>query len=451
MRTNWTSLREYYGFSRPYNFRVAAPFLLNSVGVAAAFIVAAVMLLNGTLTVGTERFFFFMYLMLALCVALALSRIPRISIAIFLWCCIEGALALSSTILPSSAPVTPLFPRNILAAPAIPYLVYHPLLQIVPRPAWQYTWTFRQRNPALHPDFPVNIKLGEEFKFSHNSLGLRGPELTENDYSLDMIFIYGGSTTYDVTVSDGDTWVEQLQTALQGRATVLNFGVPGYSSEEHLIQTAFYQEVHGRRPKCAVYYVGWNDILNAHIDDLDPAYADRHVLGMAAGARPPELWAAKYSPVFRLISQLASRRFDTVPKPPVVAGEPADVVEDPRLERIFSSNVNSISAINRSRHIRTVFIGQILNRSWFEIHPEALNPDSARLRNKNTWPTQERFNALLKQNADTNDDAYIDAGVEHFGAEDFTDDGHFSALGAKKFSSLIARDVDNFCGLAVNR
>ena len=53
--------------------------------------------------------------------------------------------------------------------------------------------------------------------------------------------------------------------------------MPGYTTVEHLIQTAFYQDKFGKPPRCAIYYVGWNDLRNAHIPDLDPGYADFHL------------------------------------------------------------------------------------------------------------------------------------------------------------------------------
>ena len=102
---------------------------------------------------------------------------------------------------------------------------------------------------------------------------------------------FGGSTTYDIGAGEGDTWSDRLADALEqgdrGRFFVVNHGVPGYTTVEHLIQTAFYQTKFGKSPRCAIYYVGWNDLRNAHIPDLDPAYADFHLpsqVDLAEGA-----------------------------------------------------------------------------------------------------------------------------------------------------------------------
>ena len=90
-----------------------------------------------------------------------------------------------------------------------------------------------------------------------------------------VVATFGGSTTYDIGAGEGDTWSDRLAAALEqgeskGRFFVVNHGVPGYTTVEHLIQTAFYQTKFGKTPRCAIYYVGWNDLRNAHIPDLDP-------------------------------------------------------------------------------------------------------------------------------------------------------------------------------------
>jgi len=95
---------------------------------------------------------------------------------------------------------------------------------------------------------------GKVLTFSHNSLGLRGKKLTPDDLHKNLIFVYGGSTTYDVGVSEGDTWVEHLQSDLNNKYTVVNFGVVGQSTEEHLIETAFYTGIVGKKPVCSIYY-----------------------------------------------------------------------------------------------------------------------------------------------------------------------------------------------------
>src|SRR5262249_37122886 len=157
---------------------------------------------------------------------------------------------------------TSLCPRDqAIINPWIEAFIYHPLLQTVPRPNWRFTdhQLDFNKDKATAAGIDVASLQGQERDYIHNSLGLRGKEVTKDYLAKDLIFVYGGSTTYDIGVTQGETWVEHLQSELKNKYTVVNFGIPSHSSAEHLIQTAFYQDIIKKKPVCAVYYVGWND------------------------------------------------------------------------------------------------------------------------------------------------------------------------------------------------
>ena len=78
----------------------------------------------------------------------------------------------------------------------------------------------------------------------------------------------GGSTTYDIGVPEGQKWSHFLEQKLGHEYAVLNYGVPGYSAVENIIQTLFYMNAYNIIPRCAVYFLGWNDIRNAHLPHL---------------------------------------------------------------------------------------------------------------------------------------------------------------------------------------
>ena len=284
---------------------------------------------------------------------------------------------------------------------------------------------------------------GQDIIAHHNSLGARGFEPTAADLQKKMIFAYGASTTYDVDVTQGQTWVERLQSDLHGDFTVLNFGLPGYTSAQHVIQTAFYENVNGRTPVCALYYVGWNDITHAHIKDLDPGYANFYTAMLVL--RKPDLWIAGYSPLMHLTNKLLRRQFDSVPDVPPLYGGAALSGSDSRLESFFIEHMSTIAAINRSRGVKTLFVGQLLNRDIFQSRPWETTIPFPLIRNADVWPLQEHFNSILKDTAGAVGARYIDAGIENFGKDDFTDWGHFSPTGSRKFAALIAKDVDAYC------
>ena len=164
-------------------------------------------------------------------------------------------------------------------------------------------------------------------------------------------------------VSQGSTWVEKLNQDLGNSYKLFNLGVPGYSTGDHVIQTAFYGDINGIYPSCAVYYVGWNDIRNSHILDLDPGYAKYSLVsqtGNMAIRRSMNLMTI--SPFLKLLLKTASYFVDTVPYPdPKFDDSPAGRDNIP-LKTIFQTNVSTIAAINKSRNVKTIFIGQMLNR-----------------------------------------------------------------------------------------
>jgi hypothetical protein len=438
---NWTSVTDLYGLKRPFNFRVAIPFLLNALVLAVTLIACAVLTLRNDLFVGTERFYFLFYIVALLLLAIAISRYPIASYTLLVWCTVELLLAVTTSAY---------LPKNELVQPVDPRFGYHPLLQNVPKPNVEWKWHVSEREIALAKAEYTNIAFNwaafenQDFIFHQNALGIRGPEVNAADLRKPLIFIYGGSTTYDISVSQGKTWVERLQAALNGKYTILNFGVPGYSTTEHLIQTIFYQDIAGKKPVCDLYYVGWNDLHNAHTSRLDSAYANFHLPLQAV--RSPDLYFAKFSPFVMLVGELAKQRFDSLPPQPSLGalGQPVPG-PDKRLEEIFVDHINTIKAVNEGRGIRTVFIGQMLNREFFKGRrpPETWTP---LVRYEDMWPLQARLNELLKKTAMAGTSApYIDAGIDNFSASDFTDEGHFSEAGAQKFSSLIADQVDHYC------
>jgi hypothetical protein len=268
-----------------------------------------------------------------------------------------------------------------------------------------------------------------------------------------LIFVYGGSTTYDIQVSQGDTWVKKLNQILGKSYSLFNLGVPRYSTSEHVIQTAFYSDIDGIYPSCAIYYVGWNDIRSSHIFNLDRGYANYSLIsqtGNMATRRSMNLFTI--SPFAKLFLKTIGYFLDTVPYPEPRLDDSAAGRENIPLKTIFQRNVTTIVAINNSRKVRTIFIGQMLNRDKLERNTAANRNSSSGwntympfLSPGDTWKTQSEFNDLLKTNSTNISYTYIDPDVSKFDASDFVDSGHFSASGAAKFASGISEEVRRAC------
>lgn len=431
----WLKVRAYYGLMRPFNFRVAIPFLLNLLVFTVVLCSCLFLFFSKGLSFGTARFYFYAYVAVLLLVAALLSKARTLSYLVLCWCLIELGLTFNSA----------LYPRNVVkrTSPDELAFIYHPLLQLVPRPNYHYA---RRMNFAGATEkakvggIDIAALQGLELKFDHNSLGFRGKEPTPEDLRKPLIFVYGGSTTYDSSVTQGETWTEHLQSDLDNKFSVMNFGVVAHSTEEHVIETAFYQNILNKRPACAIYYEGWNDVINVHLDNIDGAYADYHVL--TAAVRRPDISLASYSPLLLFINDMVKARFDTVPKVPKIVGRHAVTGSDVRLEAVYAEHLKTVAGINNSRGVKTIFIGQIINKDY----PQGPNVWAPLIKQGGFPPLIERFNAVMKQTAASLPGTiYIDAGNQGFEHHDFVDYAHFTIAGARKFASHISKQVGDFC------
>ncbi|MEZ5841600.1 MAG: GDSL-type esterase/lipase family protein [Hyphomicrobiales bacterium] len=297
---------------------------------------------------------------------------------------------------------------------------YHPLLQGVPTPGFDNGF------------------------FVHDADGHRRVDATTevgaDRAGLPRIAVVGGSSTYDLGVRNGETWPDELQRRLTD-ARVINFGVPGYSTAEHTIQSAFYMK--REAIDCAVYYVGWNDIRNSFLPTLDPGYADYHMLD-----HKDFLWIRTTTGVTSIANFLMNSRFlktGYMPNKADYRGEPARAGIDPRLEAIYRDNLRNIKAINDAEGRRTVFVAQILNYArlteasrygWFPLVDD-----------KDVRPIQEHFNAVLEEVAMELGVPFIRLNADSFPDSDFVDNGHFAKGGATRFADGIASGVRAACNI----
>jgi hypothetical protein len=443
MRTSWTELRKFYGLLPPFDFRVAIPFLLNACLLAVTFLICAFLSLRSDLNFATARFYFFLYIALLLVIGAVFSKAKRLPYVILLWCTIELGLGLGSNIASQPRGRRSLLPANAAVDTSVREDVYHPLLQSVPRPNYSFTYRMdfgSEADTAKAAGVDVASLTGQEIRVVHNSLGLRGKELTADDLARDFIFAYGGSTTDDGGVTQGETWVERLQSDLKNKYTILNWGSGGYSTVEILLQTAFYQDIVGKKPVCAIYYIGGNDIDEAYIPHLDGGYADFHLLRMAVTRDP--LFLAQFSPLLMLANALAVRRFDSIPLAPEFLGQSPGSGRDERLEAVFAEHIKTIAAINKARNVKTIFIPQIYNRRWPADAPQKLLP---LVRGEDMALLEDRFESILKDTAASIGVKYIDPGSENFEGSDFLDSVHFAPRGSRKFAALVAKQVGDYC------
>lgn len=418
------------GLLRPYRFERAIIVLLAILLAAVAGLSALWLASIGELVSGGPRAGYFLYVGALLFLVVAAVRWPRLAIALLLLAFFDvaggvGAFALHRAGLAGYSLLPPAVAEPVRFR-------WHALLQAVPI---------------------ANLKIVSPtgLAIEHTSEGTRGREPDPRSiYDRTVIALFGGSTTYDIGVGEGDTWSDRLAAELaQGqdreRYFIVNHGVPGYTTVEHTIQTAFYQDRFGRPPRCAVYYVGWNDLRNAHIPDLDPGFADFHLPSQVDSLKVRRLGGSNVtlSPMLTLLARLVAAESDTVRYSTDPYALPMTTGPDANLAALYERNIRTISEINRGRGVATIWVGQLVNRD--RLVGDGRYGWLPRVADRDVWPLLQQFNGILEQTAGSLGDTHLAIPPETFKDVDFVDNGHFSAAGARRFAELLAPVVREAC------
>lgn len=414
------------------HFGLAPPYRFERTIIAVFALLVVLMLTAGAvwlcaideLPAHSPRLLYFGYIATALLLVFATLPWPRLAAALLVVAAVDTVWGLGSFA----------FDHNHGQASLLPAKLYEP-----PRFRWQ---ALLQAEPI--PSITITSSTG--LAVSHTSQGTRGQEPAASEIANHAIVAtVGGSSTYDIGTADGETWSDRLNDALgRDRYLVVNHGVPGYTSVENLLQTTFYLEKFGH-PRCALYYVGFNDLRNAFIPNLDPAYADFHLPSQVDSLRVRRAGGSNVtvSPLLTEIARLADSEIDTVRYAVDPYGRPSRSGDDPELLTLYERNLRTISAINRSRGIATVWIDQLANVA-------ALKGDGQYgwmplVRDRDIWPMLQRLNAVMAEVARSQGDAHVAPPVDRFGPADFVDNVHFSARGAAKFAAFVAPVAREAC------
>jgi lysophospholipase L1-like esterase len=414
-------LLQHLGLVRPYQFERT---LLVLAALALLFLVSIVSLylaLRGHIAAGTPRSWYVVYVVGLLAVVIVLVPLPRLAAIVLVLATLEAGIGFGSLVLFKLGllPYETLAPANKRGGLRIGW---HPLLQGLPVP--------NSEEDARHT---ARI----------NSERMRGPERTaEQLRGKIVVALFGGSTTFDGGQHDGESWPDRLQETLGSRYVVINHGMGAYTTAEHVIQTAFYERAAGMSPTCSVYYVGWNDLRNAHIENLDPGYADFHMPNQvdAFEARRTDI-DDSFSPLATFIGRWLGRFFDTI-RPTVPKGT-VSPDPDPAFDAIFARNLATISAINRQRNIRTVWLGQLMNQTM--LTGNYTTGHLPLLKEKDIYPLIQHLNEITRREAVALGDPYVALPVDGFANGGFRDQGHFTPTGSKLFATLLAPSIRDYC------
>jgi hypothetical protein len=270
----------------------------------------------------------------------------------------------------------------------------------------------------------------------HNSIGFRGAEPDGWVGANKRIITIGGSSTYCLGISDTETWPYKLEKYLGNNIKVLNMGVIGHSSAEHIIMTSLI--VPPIKPDIILYYMGWNDITNSHFSNLKPDYFYHRIsLYESLGIIHPPSAIFATSLFIKHILQvnydylriICSKKPDGKISPDV----------DYRLLKIYEKNITIISSIAKSIGAVPVFIPQILNYNkltsnkagWWRFVPDKAVPK-----------INDTFNLKMSETASRVGAYVIDDVLKiEFGSDDFLDRGHFTDQGTTKFAITLANQL----------
>jgi lysophospholipase L1-like esterase len=256
----------------------------------------------------------------------------------------------------------------------------------------------------------------------------------------------GGSTTFGTRVTDADTWPWQLQDALGDQYAVINYGVPGYTTAENIIQMSLLVPESGAR--VVIFYEGWNDIRNYHWPELAPDYY-AHGMTQFDTLLPPQPdraglleRAARYSFLMRLVGYAAGVPVGAAERPP-------SSERDPEVDRLYVRNLRTLRALAHRFGMTALFVPQVLN-------DEAL----ARAGSRGGWtpylasealPSLMRsFNGVMGEVCGSGEPACLFVDEPLRGAwnnDDFVDEGHLSRRGGAKLAAILARRIQSL-GLA---
>ncbi|MBF0213109.1 MAG: hypothetical protein HQM00_06035 [Magnetococcales bacterium] len=400
---------------KKYPFEKWLPMGLAGLLIGVGGIVEGIQLANGHLEFGAYRFFYF-NLLIVLCAGAwfgARSGRHRLAWWILAFVVIDLTFGVVTHKLSRAGPGRSFLPENHLQS----RFQYHPLLQAVPTPG------YRDR------------------RHEHDERGLRR-SLPVNR-QRPSIAVFGGSTTYDIGVRNRETWPERLEESLHGAANVLNFGVPGYSTAEHLIQTAFYLDPQRDRLRCAIYYVGWNDIRNSFLPKLDPGYADFHLPSQIDNLDARRRSFLHSFSLGVLLDRMLHLQFDSLPGAPDYRREPEGSGVDARLMELYRRNVGNIARLAHDRGVRVLFVAQLLNEG--RLSGEGRYGWLPMVRDREVPVIQEAFNQALVETGREQGFEVLRIGSGVFEDRDFVDNGHFSVEGARKFASRLEGWSRNHC------
>jgi len=313
--------------------------------------------------------------------------------------------------------------------------------------------TLFEHHPYLVGSLKANARLEDRVNITITDTKTRWTGAQGGDSRQIKIAILGGSTTFGTGVSDEDSWPALLQEQLGKDYYVINFGTPGYSTAEAIIQMALI--IPESQPDIVIFYEGWNDIRLYHDPNFSADYAS-HGLMQMTNLRVPitnELNNSFFQKFERVSSIFRFSRWVSEKISPVGGSwkELGMTSSDARVDRVYQRNLETLRVLTDRIGAHAIFVPQIINYDY-HIDEERKKYSSIwtpRINNGAMPALMDRFNGLMTNacDGDTKGRCSVATQVEDVnwraGEKDwaFVDDGHFSREGGEVFADVLVQII----------
>jgi len=241
-------------------------------------------------------------------------------------------------------------------------------------------------------------------------------------------------------VGNRNTWPNILDEMSGPGVQIFNLGVTGYSSVEHIAQTAW--KLPALNIDIAIYYLGWNDIRNIGIPNLQADYSRFHARTLYQGLGFPDyvITGAKYSALLALLDKVLQelgvlRDFNKQLHKVETEGTFAEDIDKHTMD-IFRANIRSIIGLAKAHNIVPVFVPQILN--YERLTGTGSYGWMPRVRDGDVKKFMGIYNEEMRSISKEMRVTFIKAPLNwNWTDSDFVDQGHFSAKGNRIFGELI--------------
>lgn len=259
------------------------------------------------------------------------------------------------------------------------------------------------------------------------------------------IAVVGGSTTFGSGLSDEDTWPTRLQALLGPGYRVTNYGMPGYSTAEGIIQMGLV--VPESRPDIVIFFEGWNDLRNSHLAGLGPDYYGhglRQYANLDVERPKPTGFLGKLAEV-SAIGHLAFvlAKSGPAPKAKPVARGTLHTDPDSLVDRVYRRNLGTLKTLAQAMGAQVFFVPQLVDATRLTSDSTAheWTPTLVDSAMPGLMARMNRIMAGVCAPGESRCRVLQDIAEHRWAHDDFMDEGHFVRKGSDTFAALLATHI----------